>query len=266
MRIIDIHSHVYPENIAWKAADSVRDFYEIRGDEMQGTAQELLERGRAAGISQYAILPVAIRPERVSGINDFSKKQASQHPEFIACGTIHAAMDDIEAETQRILDMDLRAVKMHPDTQIFPIDDIRLYPFYDAIQGRIPVIFHMGDHRYNYSHPVRLYKLMLQFPRLQVVAAHFGGYRMHAEALDVLKDTGCFLDISSTMMFMQPGEAERYIHFYGAERMAYGTDYPLWDPVTQVERFLQLKLTSEQLETIAWKTAHHLLNLKNPPC
>ncbi len=261
MRIIDIHTHIYPPDIAQKATDSVRDFYEIRGDEMTGTAQELLERGTIAGISQYAILPVGIRPDRVAGINDFAKEQAALHPEFVACGTIHAAMEDLESETARILDMDLRAVKMHPDSQRFPIDDLRLYPFYEAVQGRIPVIFHMGDHRYNYSHPVRLCKLMLQFPRLQVVAAHFGGYRMHAEAMDILRSTNCFFDISSTMMFMQPGEAERYIGLYGAERMAYGTDYPLWDPVSQVNRFLQLKLHQEQLETIAWKTAHYLLKL-----
>lgn len=47
----------------------------------------------------------------------------------------------------------------------------------------------------------------------------------------------------------------------GAERMAYGTDFPLWDPVTQVERFLQLKLPPEQMESLAWKTAKYLLHL-----
>ena len=261
MKIIDIHCHIYPPNIARKAADSVRDFYEIRGDEMDGTAEQLLQRGRQAGISQYAILPVAVRPDKVSGINDFVKSQADIHSEFIACGTIHAAMENLEAETKRILDMDMRAVKMHPDTQHFPIDDIRLYPFYESIQGKLPVIFHMGDHRYNYSHPVKLFKLLQQFPRLRVVAAHFGGYRMHAEALEILKGTDCFYDISSTMMFMQPGEAERYINLYGAERMTYGTDFPLWDPVTQVERFLQLKLLPEQMESLAWKTASYLMHL-----
>ena len=261
MKIVDIHCHIYPPDIARKAADSIREFYEIRGDEMDGTAHQLLQRGQQAGISRHAILPVAVRPDKVAGINDFVKEQADMHPEFIACGTVHAAMDDLDAETQRILDMDMRAVKMHPDTQHFPIDDIRLYPFYETIQGKLPVIFHMGDHRYNYSHPVKLFKLLQQFPRLQVVAAHFGGYRMHAEALDILKETNCFYDISSTMMFMQPGEAEHYINLYGASRMAYGTDFPLWDPVTQVERFLQLKLTPEQMESLAWKTASFLLHL-----
>ena len=30
MNIIDIHTHIYPEQIAVKAADSIRDFYNIK--------------------------------------------------------------------------------------------------------------------------------------------------------------------------------------------------------------------------------------------
>jgi predicted TIM-barrel fold metal-dependent hydrolase len=63
-------------------------------------------------------------------------------------------------------------------------------------------------------------------------------------------------------MFMEKGQAEYYINSYGAERMAYGTDYPLWDPVKEVQRFQQLKLTDDQFEQIAHKTAERILNLK----
>ena len=62
-------------------------------------------------------------------------------------------------------------------------------------------------------------------------------------------------------MFMPKGEAERYINRYGAERMAYGTDYPLWDPVKEVKRFFQLELTDEQFEQIAHKTAEAFLGI-----
>ena len=38
MEIIDIHTHIYPAKIARKAADSVRDFYELEGSiKMDGT-------------------------------------------------------------------------------------------------------------------------------------------------------------------------------------------------------------------------------------
>ena len=100
------------------------------------------------------------------------------------------------------------------------------------------------------------------FPKLDSIAAHFGGYQMYTEAYGQLYDKNCIFDISSSMMFMEDGVAEHYINLYGAERMAYGTDYPLWDPVTEVKRFLQLKLTDEQFEQIAHKTAQRILKLK----
>jgi predicted TIM-barrel fold metal-dependent hydrolase len=94
-----------------------------------------------------------------------------------------------------------------------------------------------------------------------VIAAHFGGYSMYETAYELLYDTDCVMDISSSMMFMEPGVAEKYINIYGAERMAYGTDYPLWDPVTEVEAFQKLKLTDEQFDQIAHKTAERILGL-----
>lgn len=262
MQIFDIHTHIYPDDIAQKATDSVRKFYELDGAPgMSGTASKLLEQGKKAGISGFLILPVAIRPDRAEGINDFLLAQVSQHKEFYGFGTVHAAMQAPEAEAERIIAMGLRGIKMHPDSQKFNIDDPRLFPMYEAIQGRIPVMLHVGDPRYDYSHPARLRRVLSEFPKLQAIAAHFGGYTMHREALELLGDTDCIMDISSSMMFMEPGEAEKYINIYGAERMAYGTDYPLWDPVDEVQRFLQLKLTPDQLEQIAWKTAYRFLGL-----
>ena len=43
--------------------------------------------------------------------------------------------------------------------------------------------------------------------------------------------------------------------------MAFGTDYPVWDPVQEVERLMALDLTMEQKEQIAHKTAQRFLKL-----
>ena len=261
MDFFDIHTHIYPDDIAQKATDSVRNFYEIGGAGMNGTVSQLLARGKEAGISRFLLLPVAIRPDRATHINDFILQQVNLHPEFIGFGTVHAGMPALMDEVDRISTMGLQGIKMHPDSQRFHIDDPRLYPMYEHIQGKLPILLHMGDHRYDYSHPIKLRRILDQFPRLQAVAAHFGGYSMYEQAYDLLKDTNCILDVSSSLMFMSQGEAERYIRLYGAERMAFGSDYPLWDPVQEVNRFLQLQLTPDELEQIAWKTAHRFLKL-----
>ena len=261
MKLIDIHTHIYPDEIAQKATDSVRDFYQIGGGNMHGTADQLLELGTQAGISQFVILPVAIRPDRAQGINNFILQKTREESRFVGFGTVHAAMDGLGDEVDRIMAMGLKGIKMHPDSQRFSIDDLRLFPMYEAVAGKIPVMLHMGDQRYDYSHPVKLRRILDLFPRLQVIAAHFGGYSMYQTACDLLKDTDCVFDVSSSMMFMPKGEAERYINIYGAERMAFGSDYPMWDPTTEVKRFWELKLRPDQLEHLAYKTAQRILNL-----
>ena len=262
MRIIDFHTHVYPESIARKAADNVRDFYDGLGnDAIDGKVQTLLDRGDLAGVSEFVILPVATRPDRTRHINDFIIREAAAQPRFYGFGTVHAAMDGLMDEVAYIKENGLRGIKIHPDYQTFAIDDPRMLPVYEEIQGNMPIIFHMGDLRYDYSHPYKLRTILEQFPNLQVIAAHFGGYQMRDIAREVLTDTNCFFDVSSSLMFMEQGEPERYIQSYGAERCAYGTDYPLWDPVTEVNRFRQLNLTSAQFEQIANKTAKRILKL-----
>ena len=259
MQIIDFHTHVYPNAIAHKAAQSIRDFYEIEDTNLDGTVDQLLDAGKAAGISRYIILPVGLKPSHVGHINDFIYQQTQAHSEFTGFGTLHAGMEDLTDECERVLGLGLRGIKMHPDSQEFSIDDPRLFPAYEMLQGRAPMILHMGDTRYDHSHPRRLRHVLELFPELEVIAAHFGGYSMPETAYQELKDKNCFFDISSSMMFMDDGVPERYIRAYGAERFVYGTDFPLWDPREEVPRFLRLKLTPAEMEQIAYKTALHIL-------
>ena len=261
MKLIDIHTHIYPPAIARKAAASIREFYQLGTEEMDGTAETLLQKGDEAGIDRFVILPVSMRPERTRHINDFILSQVAEQPRFLGFGTVHAGMEHITDEVQYIMDKGLRGLKIHPDSQVFAIDDERLFPAYEMLQGRLPVILHMGDKRYDYSHPARLRRVLELFPNLQVIAAHFGGYGMYETAYELLHDKDCIFDVSSSMMFMEDGIAEKFINIYGAERMAFGTDYPLWNPVPETKRFLQLDLTDEQFEQIGHKTAERILNL-----
>ena len=260
MKVIDMHTHVYPDPIAMKAARSIRNYYHL-GENMDGTVSTLLERGTAAGVTNYLILPVAVKPEHVHNINVFTLQQMQAHTCFVGFGTIHLDMDNLMEEVERIPAMGLKGIKIHPDCQHFNIDDSRLFPVYEAAQGKLPMMIHMGDENFNYSHPARLRKVLQEFPNLQVCAAHFGGHTLYETAREYLSDTNCILDISSTLMFLDQKTAEGYVNHYGAERLAFGTDYPVWDPVQEVQRLQSLNLTEEQMEQIAWKTAARFLDL-----
>ena len=262
MQIIDFHTHIYPDPIAQKATHSIENFYHLEGGHMNGTVKNLLERGGLAGISRYVVLPVGLKPGAVRHINEFAVSQVAEHPEFIGFGTIHAAMENIEEEVEFVHESGLYGVKMHPDTQLFDIDDERLFPAYELLRDKgLHVMLHMGDPRYDYSHPARLRKVMDNFPGIKVVAAHFGGYSMYETAYELLKDTDCVMDISSSLMFMEKEEAVRHIRRIGTERLVFGSDFPLWDPVHEVQVFMGLGLTADETEQIAHRTAERILNL-----
>ena len=261
MHFIDFHSHVYPDAIAPKAADSIREFYHLGDDAMDGKVETLLEQGTKAGIEKFVILPVALRPSRTRHINDFILGEVAKEDRFYGYGTIHAGMENLCEEVEYIMENGLRGLKMHPDSQVFAIDDPRLFPVYDMIGDKLPILFHMGDHRFDYSHPARLRKVLDLFPKLRVIAAHFGGYSMYDTAAELLYDKDCFFDVSSSLMFMEEGVAEKYINHYGADRLVYGSDFPMWDPVREMERFMRLKLTDSQREQIAHITAEGILGI-----
>ncbi len=261
MKIIDFHTHIYPKEIAAKATKSIKEFYEIDGGTMEGTAEELLEKGKSVGIEKFVVLPVAIKADRVRHINEFILSETAKHPEFIGFGTVHAEQNNIIEEGEFILNNALKGIKMHPDTQKFNIDDKRLFPLYDFIGERLIFMFHCGDKRYDYSHPKRIKNLLDNFPNLRIVAAHFGGYSVWDEAVESLKNTSCMFDISSSLMFMSEEQKKKYIGAYGPDRLLYGTDSPLWDQAVEVERFKKLELSDADREKIAYKNAEILLNL-----
>ena len=261
MEFIDFHCHVYPDTIAPKAADSIRKFYHLGDDYMDGRVETLLKYGTQAGVGKFVILPVSLRPTNTRHINDFVIDTVKKESRFFGYGTIHAGMQDLCEEVDYIMQNGLLGLKMHTDCQVFPIDDPRLFPVYDMVGDRLPILFHMGDQRYDYSHPARLRRVLELFPKLRVIAAHFGGYTMYETAAEELKGKDCYFDVSSSLMFMEDGVAERYIHHYGAERFVYGSDYPMWNPVVEMERFLRLKLSDAQKEQIAHITAEEILGI-----
>ena len=43
MKIIDIHTHVYPDKVARKATHSIEEFYQLEGSHMDGTVEMLAD-------------------------------------------------------------------------------------------------------------------------------------------------------------------------------------------------------------------------------
>lgn len=262
MKLIDFHAHIYPEKIAEKATQTVADFYEFEAANV-GTKDVLIKESEKAGINLTVLLPVAVKPSGVRHINEFALKMQEENKNFISFATLHAAQEDLLEELDLAQKSGLHGVKIHPDTQFFDIDDERMFPVYDYMQGKMPLIVHTGDPRYPYSHPSKLRKVMKMFPYLVCVAAHFGGWHMPDEGAKYLGDMeNCFADISSTFYLYPKEQIEKYIPVWGEDRLLFGSDFPLGSPTEERENLMSLHISDDAREKIAYKNAEKLLNIK----
>lgn len=263
MKIIDFHAHIYPQKIARKAVESVGDFYNIKMDG-EGTAESLLEGGKKCGIDGYVVHSVAVTASRVEAINDYIACECKAHKEFFGFGTMHADLEDKIKEAERIKELGLKGIKIHPDTQLFNMDDERMFELYDYLQqNNLPILIHCGDYRYDFSHPRRLKRILNEFPKLTVVGAHFGGWSVCDLAYEFLYDERCYLDTSSSFEFTGMKRAKELIRMYGAERMVFGTDFPMWEAETELERFYSMELNDDENELILHKNAEKILGISS---
>lgn len=241
MQIADIHAHVFPDKIAEKASASIGSFYSASTGHI-ASFSTLTEQEELAGIEWFAASSSATGAAQVAPLNDFIAACAAR-PRVIGFGSLYPTMLGWEPELERMQELGLRGIKIHPDFQKIPIDEPRAVPMYRAIaKAGLPVLFHMGDARYDYSTPERLTNLIRQVPDLIAIAAHFGGWQAWEHSYAHVLPENVYYDTSSSLMFLGKERALDFLDRMGAHRFLFGSDFPMWTPKTELERFLSLGL------------------------
>lgn len=263
-QIVDCHCHIYPEKIAAKAVASIGGFYDLKM-ENKGTADDLKIAGGKAGITNYVIFSVATKPQQVRSINEFISGIVNESDgKMVGLGAVHPYSEDIKGDIEHIVELGLKGVKLHPDIQEICVDDpacMKIYKLCEKMQ--LPVLLHCGDSRYDYSNPNRIENLLKAFGKLQVIGAHFGGWSVWEDAVNTLyKYENLTVDCSSSFYALAPEKAAQMVRAYGAGRVLFGTDYPMWKPDEEIKRFMALGLTEEENESILYKNAVKLFQIK----
>lgn len=263
MEIIDSHAHIYPEKIAQKATDTIGLFYNIKMEMPAGTPSRLIEDGKKIGVSKYVVHSVATTAHQVRSINEFIKREIDAHPQFIGFITLHQDLTEqqVESEVEWAIANGFKGIKLHPDFQKFNIDDENVEKFYRVASGKLPILFHVGDDRYEYSKPSRLIKMAKKYPNLNFIAAHFGGYRCWDDAYLYKGLNNVYFDTCSSLMFISPEKAKELIDLLGAERFFFATDFPMWDAQGELERFNKIPLDDDKREMILSGNIKRLLKL-----
>ncbi len=257
--IIDAHAHIFPDKIAEKASEGISQFYDLHV-EYNGMIETLLAQGEKAAIDRYIVQSVATVPHQVESINNFIAESVAKYPDkFTGFAAIHPDYEDVAGEIERIQKLGLKGLKLHPDFQHFQVDDEKAFPIYEAAEGKLPILFHVGDFRYDYSGPERLYRVHKRFPKLTIIGAHLAGWSEWERAEELFSDGSIYADLSSSLYAFTPERAEEIIRHLGTKRVMFGTDYPMWGAEEELARFNAMSFTEEEREDILCNNALRLL-------
>jgi uncharacterized protein len=260
--IIDAHTHVWPEKIAAIAlsANPVPGL-EPRGN---GTVGGLDAAMDAHGVGLSCCLGIANEARHVDSVNRFvaSLGSARRHP----VGTVHVDLS-VEENLASLKRHGIRTVKLHPLFQNFALNDPRLWNILEAFGSEIAVITHVGEggdaRRNALSSPKMIADLARQFPELTLMACHFGGYKILDDAEEMLSGADVILETSwpPTLSTLAPERVRRLIRNHGAERIVFGSDWPMTNPGEEIAAIHGLGLTDEETRQILGMNLARFLDL-----
>lgn len=263
-KIIDVHTHVFPEKIAMRAVANVGSYYSIEMGE-NGILDGLFEsaKGLDAG---FVICNAALKVENVRHGNDFLFECVKNNKNrVIALGSVHQDMTvkDVCDELEYIKEMGGKGIKLHPDFQHFKIEDSKMFPIYEAAQSlRLPILFHVGDENTVNSTPKAVRFVADKYPDLEVIAAHMGGYMAWDEAEDYLVGSRVYMDTSDALLVLNSERVSDMINRHGADRIMFGSDFPLKGTYNAYTELDALPLDENQKDMIYYKTAQKLFGVK----
>ena len=268
MRIIDAHTHIFPDKIAEKATVATAEYFVLpEPPNHYGHVQELLDVLNEAGIEYSLVFSAATKANQVESINRYIRQQCDLHATFIPCGTLHAEYENFEAELQWMREHGIYGVKLHPEFQSFVLNDKRLFPMFEEMAAHdMFLISHTGDPRVEVSGPERMYEIAKTFPKLRCIATHLGNWGAWGD-MDRIRPMAelpnMYCDISSSFSYA-PDDPTLFdvMHAYDPTHLFWGSDYPIWCPKKELEKTLQLGFSDAFLEDILFNNFANFYHYK----
>lgn len=280
--IVDMHTHTFPEKIAVSTIEKLADAAHIM-PYCNGTRSDLTASMQAAGIDWSVVLPVATNERQVPKVNDAAaelNRQADQQGVF-SFGCIHPDYPQWKAELDRVAQLGLKGVKLHPYYQRTPIDDPKYLRILEYCgQLGLVVVSHagvdVGFPREVMCSPAMFRNAVRQVGPVKLILAHMGGWYNWDRVIDELADTSVCLDTSFSLGKMVPRDdhyreeelnllsGEQFLEIvraFGAHRIFFGTDNPWGGQRETLELFRKLPFTEEEKQAILGENARQLLQL-----
>ncbi len=278
--IIDFHTHVFPPKVKQKRSQYIeRDpcfaLLYAKKEAKIATTEELIDSMDREGIDVSVIVNFGwITHELCVETNDYILESIARFPKrLIGFGTVqpqslNAAIDEIERCAQN----GARGIgEMRPDIQLLDLEDEPIVsPFMEAIKtNRLIFLTHASEpvgHEYpgkGIVTPDVLYPFLTKYPDVTIVCAHWGGglplYALMPEVQKSLQNV--YFDTAASPLLYQPQIYTLVSQLVGAEKILFGSDYPLLPPSRLLQEINATALTDEEKRLVTGENARKLLDI-----
>jgi uncharacterized protein len=290
--IIDAHVHTFPTSAIGLQATGG-----MSRSGCAGTVQELLALMSVGGVDKAAMMnmtPVADMREaalasgkgpyeevarqmieRLKRRNDWTCQTGRDHPSLVPFISLDPSMgaEDAVGEVYRCREQGAVGIKLHPSSQRFNPDDPNLWPAYaEAESLEMPVLSHggffpMDPESSEHSRPRAFARILEAFPRLRFVLAHLGNGYVDESLAMAERFPNLHFDSSSVITGtidppeMSDDEAVALIRRFGAERILFGSDWPWFHPVRDIDRIEALPLSDSERRLILGENARRVMGI-----
>lgn len=263
MRIIDVHTHIWPDALAASAVATVGSLGHISAH-YDGTVAGLVSTMDHAGIDVSVVLPVATKANQVRTINEWATTLVGD-ARIVPFGAMHPDLEEPRTEIARMRELGLRGFKMHPEYQSFGPLEPRMAAIYDAaIEHDMTLFFHAGGDAAFTSvrgTPDAFVTLLETWPDLRAVLAHMGGFRQWHAVTGRLAGRDVFFDTAYTLGHLPDDEFVALAREHGCDRVLFGSDGPWTDATEQLEHLRRLPFTGDEFAAVLGGNAERLLGL-----
>ena len=124
--IVDVHTHTFPDRIAAPTIEKLAQLAHIKPF-TDGSNSALLASMAQAGVDRSVVLPVATNIRQVFHVNDSAARLNQDYPRtgVLSLGCLHPDLPQWREELDRIVELGLKGIKLHPVYQDVDFDDPR---------------------------------------------------------------------------------------------------------------------------------------------
>ena len=278
--IVDFHTHILPpglqgNRVRYLGRDTCFDLLYNDPKAKIATAEELIANMDGEGIDVSVVLNIGWSShELCRETNDYIMEAVARYPGKLIgfCAVQPLAGDKAVIELERCVRGGLKGIgEIRSDTQGFDLGDTALMaPIIQAAKKHnLIVLTHASEpvgHYYSGKGtitPGPLYRFITNFPGLTLVCAHWGGglpfYALMPEVAQAL--TNVYFDTAASPWLYRDDIFKHVAEIIGAEKILYGSDYPLMKQSKLVKSIRSLSISEKAKDMILGGNAKKLLAL-----